>query len=317
MADEDRTDATEETKSEAAETTGFDGILDDVDNDAGVAVEESPESTTETTEKTKEDDSDEGAESVSDELYAEADKAGLSHAQADELGTDGLTRVLRRLTTPDSALVSDAPASRDATETLVEEPSGTKQAGVVLDPDLVDETIIQRFEGLESTSARQIGQLQERLHKLTVEAEMREERETSARFNGYIDSLGKSWSKEFGTTNPTRSQQGNRSEIRTNMEVERIGRESLGLPNFAEDQLFQRALSKGHPEKAMQLAREQITSQLKTNAKKIISRPTQAKEKQLTGKQKARISVRAKLAAMGRSSDSTSPEEDEASVFGE
>ena len=142
--------------------------------------------------------------------------------------------------------------------------------------------------------------MQDRLHKLTVEAELREERETSTRFSGLIESLGESYHKEFGSTTPTRTQQANRSEVRSNMEVERIGREELGLPSFSEDKLFQRALSKGHPDKAMQLAREEITSTLKKRKTKMISRPTQSKGSKLTGLQKARRSVHTKLVAMGK-----------------
>lgn len=301
MADKTRTDAIEETQEETAPSVeqGPDAIVDDVE--VALAAPEETEEQTET-EDAKEDDSTEEVESISDQQFTEAEKVGISRAQAEGLGADGLTRVMRRLTPPDSAQTSDAPASRDATETLVEKPSG-EQAGTGLDPDIYDPELVKYIDegkaSVEAEVSRRLGPIQEELHKLRVTAQLREELETTARFNGYIESLGESWAKEFGSTNPTRTQQGTRSEVRTNMEVERIGREALSLPSFSEDQLFQRALSKGHPEKAMQLAREQISSTLKKRSKQITSRPTQSKGPKLTGKQKAIRKVTAKWRELG------------------
>ncbi len=312
MADKQVEGTTEETTEETTSTkeVGFDGIVDDMPEAVQAVTEE-----TKTTEEVAEDDSTDEVESISDEQYAEAEKLGIARSQAEELGVDGLPRVMRKLAPPDSAQTSDAPATGDATKPLVEEPPGTKQTGVGLDPDIYDAELVKYIDegkaSVEAEVSRRLGPMQDRLHKLTVEAELREERENSARFSGMIESLGESYHKEFGSTNPTRTQQGNRSEVRSNMEVERIGREALSLPSFSEDKLFQRALSKGQPEKAQQLAREKISSTLKKRATQNISRPTQSKGKPLSGKQKAYRSVTAKLVEIGRSEGETVEPEDE------
>ncbi len=313
-------ETTEETASPEPAGTGFNKAI--AESEAPAAKPATTEETeeTETSEEATGDDSTEVVESISDEQYTEAEKLGISRSQADEIGVDGLPRVMRKLTPPDSAQASDAPAARDATEPLVEEPSGTKHTGTGLDTDDYDTNLLDAIsrgdERVEAEVSRRLGPIQDRLHKLTVKAELREERETTARFNGYIESLGESWSKEFGSTNPTKSQQGNRSEVRTNMEVERIGRESLGLPSFSEDQLFQCALSKGHPEKAMQLARENISSTLKKRSTQMISRPTQSKGNQPTGKQKAMRSVAAKMVKMGLDPGVIHNDAEDLSMFG-
>ena len=317
MAKEQAEGTAEETTEETAPTkeVGFDGIVDDL-GEAELAETEATKET-ETTKETQEDDSTTEVESISDEQYAEAEKLGITRSQADSIGVDGLPRVMRKLTPPDSAQTSDAPASRDAAQTLVEDTSGAKQTGVGLDPDIYDADLVKYIDegraSVEAEVARRLGPIQERLHKLTVEAELKDELETTARFNGFIDSLGESYHKEFGSTTPTSTQQANRSEVRSNMEVERIGREALSLPSFSEDKLFQRALSKGHPEKAKQLVREEISSTLKKRATQNISRPTQSKGKPLTGRQKAYRHVSAKLVEMGRGEDAVSTDEDQLS----
>ncbi len=295
MADEPRTDATaEETKP--TEDTGFDSIVDE--SEADTAKPETTEEA-ETTEETPEDESTEEVESISDEQYAKAEKLGISRSQADELGVENLPRVMRKLTPPDSAQVSDAPDVGDAAP---EEVSG-KRTGADLDPELYDTELLKSMaDGDERVMAevnRRLGPIQERLHELTVETELRQERESKAQFDRMIAGL-EGYDKEFGTTTPTRTQQANRQAVRTQMRVEQSGREIEGLPSLPEDQLLQRALSSEHPTKAKQQAREEISSTLKKREKQNISRPTQTKGSKLTGKQKARRSVHAKLVAMGK-----------------
>ncbi len=313
MADKDRTDATDEASDNTAAETkpqGFDAIVAEDMADT-VAVESETVTDTETTEETQEDESTVEVESISDEQYAEAGKLGISRAQADEIGVDGLPRVMRKLVAPDSAQTSDAPVVGDAAQ----ETASGKQADVTLDPDEFDSKLIERIEGIESEVARRLGPMQDELHRLRVDAEMNAERESKARFDGLLRNLD-GFDKEFGTTSPTRTQQANRNAIRTQMDAERSGRELHSLPNLPDDQLLQRALAGEFSNKAKQQAREEITSALTTRSKKMISRPTQSKGPKLSGRQKAIRSVRAKLEVMGKSRDSViDNQEDEASVF--
>ena len=316
MAEEttEATAATEAPDETATDTTaptlagsGFNkAIAESEPPTAKSEVTEEPAST----EETEEEESAEPAESITDELYSEADKSGISHAQAESLGVESLTRVLRKLSTPDSAQTSDAPAGDAAHE----DASG-KQADVALDPDAFDPELIKRIEGIESTSAKQIGQLQERLHKLTVDAELRAEHDSKVRFDGMIRNLD-GFDKEFGTTTPTRAQQGNRNAMRIQMDVERSGREMHGLPNLSDDQLLQRALSGEYPNKAKQQVREEISSTLTKRAKQHISRPTQSKGPTLTGKQKAMRSVAAKMVNMGLDPGVITNDAEDLSMFG-
>lgn len=302
MTDDKSEGTAEETQedSTATEDQGPDSIVDDVDDVEVALAEPDVAEETETTEETKDDDSTDEVEQISDEQYAEAEKLGISRSQADGIGVDGLPRVMRRLTPLDSAQTSDAPAARDAVQSAIgvgpTEIAPGKQTE--LDPDFIDEKIIQRFEGMEAASAQQISQLQGRLHKLTVEAELREERESKTRFDGMIASLD-GYDKEFGSSTPTRVQQANRSEIRSLMDIERAGRESLGYPSRSDSQLLQRALTGEYSNKAKQQAREEISSTLTKRAKQHISRPTQSKGPKLTGKQRAIRKITAKWNELG------------------
>lgn len=311
MADEPVEGTTEETQDKdvkSDEATGFDAIV--AEDDAVSSTSETAGEETQTEEVT-EDESAPEAELISEDQFAEAGKVGISRSQAESLGVDGLPRVMRKLVVPDSAQTSDAPAVRDAAP---EDVPG-KQADVALDPDLLDADLIRKIEGMESTSAKQIGQLQDRLHKLTVEAELRDERESKARFDGMIQNL-EGFDKEFGATIPTRTQQANRNQIRTEMDVQRSGRELHGLPVLSDDQLLQRALAGEYSNKAQQLAREQIASTLTKRSKKMISPPTQTKGPKRSNKQQALIAVRAKLEQMGRATDGGLSQENELEVFG-
>lgn len=314
---EQEVDGTTGITEEAApkEAEGFDAMV--AESDAPPVVAEVTEEAAET-ETTEDVESTEGVESITDEQYAKAEKMGITRSQADEIGVDGLPRVMRKLTPPDSAQTSDAPADRDATETLVEEPPG-EQTGVELDPDIYDAELVKYIDDgrkrVDDEVSRRLGPMQARLHKLTVEAELREERESSARFAGMVESLGDGYHKEFGTDTPTSTQQANRSKIRSSMEIESAGRDSLGYPALSEDQLFHRAISGEHPTKAKQLAREEIASTLTKRTTKNISRPTQTKGSKQSGRDKALRSVASKMVARGLDEGNTADIGDDAGIF--
>lgn len=158
-----------------------------------------------------------------------------------------------------------------------------------------DESILEKaridLEVLTATRDRDVQQ-QQAFAQQQQASRQQALRERDRRFDGFVEGLGEEYATLFGkggtdSLAPTTAERSNREEIRQEMHVIAAGRHHNGLPPLTEDQLFKRALNSAFGDHSKTIARNEVLGKVKTLAKQSVARPSQTRERQLSGEAKA------------------------------
>ncbi len=259
-----------DTPNPAKEGHPADDIVDESVEVSEATKEVTEEATEEVTEKLE-------PEEIDQELVKKAMEGGLTKESAESFDNESLQRVVRKLDTKQFTTTSDATVTSDAAK-VQDEPKLGKQYKLKVSDDVYEKELTDGVESvigeLSADVQAQFNQLAKQNQLLVAEAAAREEREETARFDNMITGLPKGYKDTFGEETPTKVQQANRNALRSQMRVERYGREHEELPSLRDEQLFEKALGSQHQNVTKQLAREEITSKLKGRKGQIIATPT-------------------------------------------